>query len=221
MKFLREHIQQLLGDGVVEPPCSHYSSPMFLVPEHGGTYRAFVDLRALYKPIAIESVPLPNVHSACHWFAKAKFFTTLDLNQAYHQIPLAEASKPLTAFCTDWNLYQYTRVPFGLATGAHVLTRVLDRGLQDLKLDFVYHCLHYMVVYSETFEEHLEHLNVVLDRLRSAGLTVKPDKVMFATKEISFLGHVVSPTEVRIDPECTRAIRDFLLPWMQKASVDL
>jgi hypothetical protein len=67
-------------------------------------------------------------------------------------------------------------------------------------------------VYTENFDEHLEHLEIVLDRLRSAGLTVKPEKVVFATEEISFLGHVISPAGVRIDPERTRAIRDFPPP---------
>jgi hypothetical protein len=109
MKFIRGHIQQLLKDGVIEPSCSRYSSPMFLVPKPGGEYRAVVDFRALNKRISIESVPLPDVHSAFHWFSKAKYFTTLDLNSAYHQIPLAESSRHLTAFCTDWNLFQYRR----------------------------------------------------------------------------------------------------------------
>jgi hypothetical protein len=81
---------------------------MFLVPKSGGEYRAVVDFRVLNNRIAIESVPLPDIHSAFHWFAKAKYFTTLDLNQAYHQIPLTKGSKALTAFCTDWNLFQYT-----------------------------------------------------------------------------------------------------------------
>ena len=108
--------------------------------------RAVVDFRALNKRIAIESVPLPDIQSAFHSFAKAKYFTTLDLNQAHHQIPLAKSSKPLTAFCTDWNLYQYTRVPFGLATGAQMLTRLLDHVLQDLKFDFVYHYLDDVVI---------------------------------------------------------------------------
>jgi len=134
------------------------------------------------------------------------------LNQAYYQIPLSEASKPLTDFCTDWNLYQYARVPFGLATGVQVLTRLLDRVFQDLKFKFVYHYLDDVVVYSESFEQHLVHIKKVLDRLRSAGLTVKPDKVVFATQEISFLGRVISPSGVRIDPERTRAIREFLPP---------
>jgi len=107
---------------------------MFLVPKSAGGYHAVVDFRVLNEHIAIESVPLPDIHSAFHWFAKAKYFTTLDLNQACNQIPLSKASKPLTAICTDWNLYQYTRVPFGLATGAQVLTRLLDQVFQDLKL---------------------------------------------------------------------------------------
>ena len=210
--YLRNHIQGLLKQGVIETSLSNYSSPMFLVPKSTGGYRAVVDFRELNKRIAIESVPLPDIHSAFHWFAKAKYFTTLDLNQAYHQIPLAKASKPLTAFCTDWNLYLYTRVPFGLATGAQVLTRLLDQVFQDQKFDFVYHHLDDVVIYSESFGAHLEHVRLALDRLRMDGLTVKPEKVVFATQEISFLGHLVSPAGVRIDPERTRAIREFPIP---------
>ena len=184
---------------------------MFLVPK-AGDFRAVVDFRLLNKRISIESVPLPDIHSAFNWFAKAKYFTTLDLNQAYHQIPLSKASKPLTAFCMDWNLYQYTRVPFGLATGAQVLSRLLDRVFQDIKFEFVYHYLDDVVIYSESFDDHLEHIRLVLERLRQAGLTVKPQKVVFATQEISFLGHLVSPGCVRIDPERTKPIRDFPVP---------
>jgi hypothetical protein len=70
---------------------------MFLVPKPNNSHRAVVDFRALNKKIEIESVPLPDIHSSFHWFTKAKYFTTtVDLNQAYHQIPLSEASKPLT-----------------------------------------------------------------------------------------------------------------------------
>jgi hypothetical protein len=94
---------------------------------------------------------MPDIHSAFHWFAKAKYFTTIDLYQAYHQIPLAKASKPLTAFCMDWNLYQYTHVPFGLVTGAQVLTRLPYQAFQDLKFDFVYHYLDDVIIYSESF----------------------------------------------------------------------
>jgi hypothetical protein len=137
MQYLREHIKKLLRDGVTEPYLPIIRVLCFWFLSRPGGYHAVVDFRVLNKRIGIESVPLPDIHSAFHWFAKARYFTTLDLNQAYHQIPLASASKPLTAFCTDWNLYQYTRVPFGLAKGTQVLTRLLDQVFQDLKFDFV------------------------------------------------------------------------------------
>ena len=80
----------------------------------------------------------------------------------------------MTAYYTEWNLYQYTRVLFGLVTGAQVLSRLRDRVLQDSKFEFVYHYLDDVFIYSESFEEHLEHIPFVLDRLRQAGLTFKP-----------------------------------------------
>jgi hypothetical protein len=139
MNFLRGHVQSLLQQGIVEPSVSTYSSPVFLVPKREGSFRAVVDYRVLNSRIDIESVPLPDVHSAFHWFGKAKYFTTLDLNQAYYQIPLSADSKQYTAFCTDWNLYHYTLVPFGLATEAQVLTRLLDHVFQGIKFEYVYH----------------------------------------------------------------------------------
>jgi hypothetical protein len=136
MQILRKQIKQLLDD-VIEHSSSQCASPMFLVPKSDKTYRAVVGYRALNKRIEVESVHLPDIHSAFHWFSKANYFTTLDLNQAYHQIPHSETSKHVTAFSTDWNLYQYRRVPSGIATGAQVLTRILDLIFRDVKFEFI------------------------------------------------------------------------------------
>ena len=143
---------------------------------------------------------------------RSQSFTSLDLNSAYHQIGLTERSKALTAFATDWNLYEYTRVPFGLATGAQVLTRLLDKVFSDIKFKFVFHYLDDLVVYSDSFEEHILHLHEVFSRLRQAGLTVNPNKVKFATPRLSFLGHIVSPEGITVDPSRTEAIKNFPPP---------
>lgn len=180
MEILKHQIQELLQSGVIEPSTSPYSSPAFLVRKPGGKHRLVIDYRQLNQKMEIESVPLPDLHSAFNWFGSAKVFTMIDLNQAYHQIPLAEKSKPLTAFCVLWNLYQFTRVPFGMATGAQVLTRLLDTIFHDVKFKYVYNYLDDLLVFSESFEQHVTHLKEVLTRLRSSGLTVNPDKVKFA-----------------------------------------
>jgi hypothetical protein len=157
MQFLREHIKRLLEDGVIEPSSSQYSRPMFMVPKPDQSYRAVADYRLLNQRIEVESVHLLDNYSAFHWFSKARYFTTLDLNQAYQQISLLEASKLLTAFFTDWNLYQYCCVPFGIATGANVLTRLLDMILCYIKFKFVCHYLDDLVIYSDNFDQHLDH----------------------------------------------------------------
>ena len=93
-----------------------------------------------------------------------------------------------------------------------MLTRLLDHVFQDLKFDFVYHYLDDVVIYSKSFEAHLENIHLVSDHLRQAGLTVKPEKVVFATQEIAFLRHLVLPAVVHINPERMRAIREFPVP---------
>ena len=107
MHILREHIQDMLEKGIIRLSTSSYSSPIFLVAKGEAEFRPVVDYRALNQKIHIESIPLPDIHSSFHWFTNATVFTSLDLNSAYHQIPLSESSQHLKAFSTDWNLYEY------------------------------------------------------------------------------------------------------------------
>lgn len=217
MEELRGMVDKLLKQDVIEPSCSSYASPAFLVPKSNGKSRMVIDYRKLNQRLDIESVPLPDLHSAFDWFGKAKYFSVYDLNQAYHQIPLKKESRHLTSFCVPWNLYQFKRVPMGIAVGAQTLTRLLDSIFHDVKFVYVFNYLDDLLVYSESFESHLEHTEEVLKRLREAGLTVNPEKVTFAKPEISFLGHLVSARGVSVDPTRTQGIRDFPPPRDIKA----
>jgi len=212
MCILREKIQKWLDEGVIRPSVSPYSSPIFLVPKGDNDFRPVVDYRQLNQKIDIESVPLPDINTAFNWFAGAKVFTSLDLNSAYNQIGLAESSRSITAFATDWNLYEFCSLPFGLATGSQVLSRLLDKIFGDIKFKYLYHYLDDLIIYSSSFEEHLIHLREVLARLRNAGLTVKLSKVKFATERVSFLGCILSPDGVMIDPERVQGIKSFPPP---------
>ena len=113
-----------------------------------------------------------------------RYFTVIDLNAAYHQIPLSKESRPYTAFCVPWNLYQYTQVPMGLAVGAQTLTRLLDLVFQDVKFKFIFNYLDDLLVYSKTYDEHLCHLREVMSRLRNAGLTVNPETVSYTHLDV-------------------------------------
>ena len=99
LKIMKEHIDKLLADGVIRPSKSNYSSPIFLVLKGEKEFRPVVDYWVLNSKILVDSTPLPDLHTCFHWFHKARFYTTLDLNSAYHQIPLAESCKNIYSFC--------------------------------------------------------------------------------------------------------------------------
>ena len=134
MSVLREKIQELLDQGVIESSSSSYASPAFLVPKPGGKHGMVVDYRKLNASIEVDSVPLPDLHSAFDWFSEARYFTISDLNSALHEIPLAKESRPNTAFCVPW-------IPMGLAVAAQNLTRLLDAVFHDIKFKFVFNYL--------------------------------------------------------------------------------
>ena len=106
-------INEMLEKEIIRHSTSQHSSPIFLVPKGNADIRPVADYRALNSKIKLESVPLPDIYSCSSWFSKAKLFSMLDLNSAYYQNRLSEDSKYLTAFATDWSLFEFSRVPFG------------------------------------------------------------------------------------------------------------
>lgn len=217
MEILNQKIKKMLEEGIIEKSNSNYSSPCFLVSKKDGGHRVVVDFRSLNRKIALDATPLPNIENMFHWFHGAKYFSVLDLNQSYYQLCLSEKSKHLTSFCTPSANYNFLRVPFGLSIGAQALSSVLDTLFDGIKFKFLIHYLDDIVIYSKDFESHLEHINIVLSRLRSAGFTVKMEKTNFAKKQISFLGNLVSENGITIDPSRTNSIRNYPRPKNAKA----
>jgi transposase InsO family protein len=217
LNVLREIVQDLLDKGVIRKSYSQYASPAFLVPKPSGGQRMVVDYRRLNKKIVFDAFPMPNVESAFAHFEKATIFSILDLNSAYYQIPLSAKSRKVTAFCTPFGLFEFTKLPMGISVGCQVLSRVVDTLFGDLKCRFVYNFMDDLVVYSRSYEEHLEHLKEVFTRLQNAGFTLNQDKLRLAQKEIPFLGHLLSADGIRILPERVEAITSFPPPKNLKA----
>lgn len=213
MELMRQHIADLLQKGVIRQSSSQFASPAFLVPKKGGKTRMVVDYRGLNSILCLDNQPMPTLESAFQHLSSAKWFTVLDLNQAYNQIPLAEESKQYTAFVTPWAQFEFNMLPFGIASGSLVLTSLIDKVFGDLKFKSVYNFFDDIAVYSSgSFEDHLQKLEVVLARLESAGLTVNPEKITVAADRIQFLGHTFSNQSISIHPERSRPIDQYPVP---------
>ncbi|XP_034565106.1 uncharacterized protein LOC117830889 isoform X3 [Notolabrus celidotus] len=193
---LKKEVDLMLSLGIIEASKSEWCNPVVLVPKKDGSIRFCIDFRYLNSISLFDSYPTPRIDDLLERLGKAKYLTTLDLCKGYWQVPLTEQSRKLTAFRTPWGLFQFTVLPFGLHGAPATFQRLMDQVLSDFS-GFAAAYLDDIVIYSNTWEEHLEHLQAVMDRIHSAGLTVNPSKCVFAAAETEYLGHIIGNGVIR------------------------
>ena len=208
----------MIDKDIIEPSTSNFGSPVLLVSKPDGSYRFCIDYRKLNSMTKVDCHPIVRADDCLESLGAsgAKYFSSLDLESGYWQLPIHPKSRPYTAFVTHDGLYQCKRMSFGLVNAPSVFTRLMTRVLQGLNWEI---CLVYIddvIVFSSSFEDHLNRLALVFDRLRSAGLTIKPTKSFFGQKRIKFLGHYVSKKGIEPMNEKCEAIRTFPTPTKPK-----
>ncbi|GFV92410.1 retrovirus-related Pol polyprotein from transposon 17.6 [Trichonephila clavipes] len=140
------------------------------------------------------------------------FFSSMDLRSGYWQIAIDEADREKTAFITPEGLYEFKVMPFGLCNAPATFERMMDNLLRHFKWTMCLCYLDDIIVFSETFEDHLIRLRLVLKCLQEAGLKLNSKKCLFAAQEVKILGHLVSSNGVRPDPDKIKAVRNFPTP---------
>ncbi|GFY14175.1 retrovirus-related Pol polyprotein from transposon 17.6 [Trichonephila clavipes] len=136
----------------------------------------------------------------------------MDLRSGYWQIEIDEADREKTAFITPEGLYEFKVMPFGLCNAPVTFERMMDNLLRHFKWTMCLCYLDDIIVFSETFEDHLIRLRLVLKCLQEAGLKLNLKKCLFAAQEVKILGHLVSSNGVRPDPDKIKAVRNFPTP---------
>ncbi|KAI2643768.1 Retrovirus-related Pol polyprotein [Labeo rohita] len=192
---VKDHIRQLLEQGIISESCSPYSSPLVIVKKKDGNMRMCVDYRQLNLKTRKDAYPIPRIEESLDALSGAQWFSTLDLASGYNQVEVAEKDRQKTAFCTPFGLYQFNRMPFGLCNSPGTFQRLMERILGDQHFQSLLLYLDDVVVFSSSFEQHLGRLRLVLSRFRECGLK----------RQVSYLGHVISAEGVETDPEKTRA----------------
>ena len=207
-----EQVDEMLKAGVIQTSTSPWAAPVTLTPKKDSSYRFCIDYRKLNAVTVKDCYPLPLIQDIFDQLGGAKLFSTLDLKSGYWQIPVDPKDRQKTAFTCHRGLFEFNRMPFGLANAPAIFQRTMDKVLHGLigVCCFVY--IDDIIIYSRNAAEHAHHLKLVMDRLRAAGLKVKPGKCKIAQTEVKLLGYIVSTDGISSDPEKTRAIATMSAP---------
>ena len=199
---MHSQTREMLETGVIEPSNSGWSSPVVMVRKSNGKYRFCIDFRKVNMVSKPDAYPLPNMDQILRKLQCARYISTLDLSSAYHQIPLQKESKPITAFTVPgMGLFQFTRMPFGLSNAGASFQRLIDRIIGPELEPNAFSYLDDIIIATETFEEHLEWIQRVLQRVQEAGLTINREKSVFGHSEVKYLGVLVNREGFRPDPD--------------------
>ena len=211
---VNEEVNKMLDMGVIEMSDSPYSSPIVLVAKKDNTFRFCVDFRKLNSITVFDAEPMPDVDAMFAKLSGHKFFSRLDLSKGYWQVPLTQSSRPLTAFQTPQGLFQFTKMPFGLVTAPATFCRLMREVLHNLAN--VENFIDDILVYTETFEQHVQVLYEVLMRLREANLTARPTKCSVGYRKLECLGHIIGDDQVQPHPDKVSEIRSATRPETKK-----
>jgi hypothetical protein len=211
-QFIKEELDRMLKKGLIKRSKSPWASPVVLVKKKNGKLRFCVDYRKLNTETRKDAYPIPRIEDMLDALRDAKWFTTLDLASGYWQVEMDPKDQDKTAFITKQGTYEFTVMPFGLTNAPATFQRLMDQVLNDMLYQGVIVYLDDINIYAKTFDEHLEKLEKVFQRLRAAGLKLGPDKCHFLQPKLEFLGHIVSEEGIMADPAKIEKVKNFPRP---------
>ena len=207
---MRDHIFQLLGAGIIRRSQSPWVSNVVLIRKKTGDLRMCIDYRQLNARTIRDSYELPRIEEVLDSLGGNCLYSVLDMKSGYHQVEIEEQHKALTAFTVGpLGLYEFNRLPFGLNNAPATYQRIMEDCLGDLNYSICIAYLDDVIVFPNTFEEHIDRLKKVV---RAAGMKFAPKKCHFAKSKVKYVGHVVSGKGMEADPDKIDKIRNWPCP---------
>ncbi|MCG8035390.1 MAG: DDE-type integrase/transposase/recombinase [Candidatus Thiodiazotropha taylori] len=199
---VRFHLEQLAAAGIIRKSHSPWASNVVLVRKSDNKLRMCIDYRQLNKRTIKDSYALPRIEEILETLSGSKYFTVLDMKSGYHQVEVLEQHKCRTAFTVGpLGFWEFNRLPFGLNNAPATYQRLMEMCLGDYNMKICAIYLDDLIIFSNSLEEHLKRLSMVLKRLKECNLKLNPKKCKFMQRKVKYVGHIVSESGVEADPE--------------------
>ena len=213
---LKEEIERLCQQGVMRKiNRSEWAAPMFTISKPDGSIRSLADLRGLNELIKRHPFPIPKIQDLLQKLEGFMWATSLDLNMGYYHIELTPQAARKCTVVLPWGKYEYLRLPMGLCTAPDIFQEKMSELMSGLEFARAY-LDDLLIVSKNSFEEHLVHIEKVLNRLSEAGLKINASKSFFCRAELEYLGYWITRDKIRPTTKKVSAILNIDIPKTRK-----
>ncbi|KAI3742402.1 hypothetical protein L1987_60083 [Smallanthus sonchifolius] len=190
MKELMVQLDELLEKGFIQPSISPWGAPVLFVKKKDGSMRMCIDYRELNKRTVKNKYPLPRIDDLFDQLQGASWFSKIDLRSGYHQLKVREEDIPKTAFRTRYGQFEFRVMSFGLTNSPAAFMDLMNRVCRPM----------------------LDRSVIVLEALKKEKFYAKFSKCVFWLREVQFLGHIINPNGIMVDPAKIMTVREWNIP---------
>ena len=212
---VRAEVNKLVELGIVVPSTSPWASPVVPVPKKDGSVRVCIDYRKLNEVTTADPYYMASMEEILERVGSSKIISKIDLCKGFYQVEVAPSSQEKTAFVSPYGKFEFHCMPFGLKNAPAMFQRLMEVVLGDC-----YDCsapyIDDIVVFSNSAEEHVQHLRRVLECLRKYGLTIKEAKCEWGKVKLEYLGHVIGGGELAVPAHRAAAMANYIRPHTKK-----
>lgn len=209
---VKEYVDEMLGKGYIRSSTSPYAAPVLIVKKPDDGLRICIDYRALNALTIKNRNAPPLIRETLAKLCMAKIYSKFDIIAAFNEIRMKEGDEEKTAFLTRYDLFEYVVMPFGLCNAPGTFQAFINEVLREHLDDFCSAYLDDILVYSNTKEEHIEHVSKVLEKLKQAGLYLDINKYQFYVKKVKYLGLIIITKRLKMDPKKIETIVNWKNP---------
>lgn len=213
---IQSQVNRLIDNDLIEPCASAYNSPLILVPkksvDNTRKWRMCLDYRSVNRKLIADKFPLPRIDDILDNLGRSTIFSVMDLYQGFHQVPLDEQSRDITAFSTESGSFRWKVLPFGLNVSPNSFSRMMNLAFSGMPAERLFVYIDDIIVLGKSEADHLNNLRCAFLRCRERNLKINPQKCQFFKTEVLFLGHLCTSNGILPDPTKYATIANYPRP---------